>query len=127
MSGDCACMYGNWDCDNDFESQRWVRARKPHKCCECGREINVGERHEVFVARSEGQFFSKRTCAECQDVRESLYCNGGWIFGALWSDVEEQIFAETGLTVACIDKLATLEGKTKLQTEWMRYVEENGR
>lgn len=119
---DCACLYDEADGDQPiFYTQRWVVARKPHRCVECRRTIAVGERYESFSGKWERGVQTYRTCAECQDIRESLYCQG-WSFGMLWEDVQEQLFAETGLTVGCIDKLATPEGKRALQERWIEYV-----
>jgi hypothetical protein len=121
---DCTCLYDAADGDQPaFHAREWRKARKTHTCCECRRAIQRGERYEHFSGKWERRMEVYKTCAACQDTRQSLYCEG-WTFGQLWEDVEEQIFRETGLTIACIDKLATVEGKTYLQQRWMEYVEE---
>lgn len=42
----------------DFYSERRVRARKQHKCCETGRVIEVGEFYWRCVGSWEGEFGS---------------------------------------------------------------------
>lgn len=124
---DCSCLYDSGDGDQPiFYTQRWVTARKDHKCYECRRVIMKGERYECFSGKWETGVQTYRTCAECQNIRESLNCEG-WTFGRLWEDIEEQIFQETGLTIACIDKLTTPEAKKFLQRKWIEFVEERAR
>ena len=39
-----------------FFDERIVRARKPHKCSECGSEIAKGESHRYIAYLFEGKF-----------------------------------------------------------------------
>lgn len=121
---DCACLWGSADSDDQpaFYTRKWRTARKFHECCECRRTIVKGTQYEYFSGRWDGDFNVYRTCVACQDIRSSLYCDA-WMFNQLWEDVTEQIFRGTGLTIACVDKLATVEGKAYLQQRWMEYVE----
>ncbi len=48
------------------------RARKPHICCECGRQIEIGEIYQKAAGIWEGSPQSFHTCAECWEVREDL-------------------------------------------------------
>jgi hypothetical protein len=121
---DCSCLYDSGDGDQpSFHSRAWRKARKPHKCYECRRTIQPGELYEHFSGKWEHGIDTYSTCAECQNIRASLYCGQEWTFGCLWEDVEEQLFRETGLTVECIDKLTTPEAKHMLQQRWMQFVE----
>lgn len=127
IANDCACIYDSADGDRpEFFTRKWRNARKPHTCYECRRTIQRGELYEHYTGKWYEGIDTYRTCAACQDIRESLCCDG-WTFGQLWESVEEQIFNETGLTIACVDKCATIEGKKMLQERWMAYVEERGR
>ena len=124
---DCACIYDSAEGDlPEFYTQQWRRARKSYTCCECRGTIQRGDRYECFSGKWERGVQTYRTCDQCQNIRESLYCEG-WSFGQLWEDIEEQIFRETGLTVACIDKLTTPEAKAFLQRRWMEFIEERAR
>lgn len=128
MTDTCSYLYDSADGDQpEFHSEEWRKARKSYTCCECGQLIQRGDRYECFSGKWERGMQSYRTCVACQDIRASLYCGEGWTFGQLWEDVLEQIFRETGLTISCVDKCVTVEGKTLLQRRWMEYVEERAR
>ncbi len=123
MINDCACIYDSGDGDQPtFYYQEWRKARKLHKCCECSFTVAIGDRYEAFSGKWEKGVETYHTCAACQDIRSSLCCEG-FTFGQLWYDIEEQIFRETGLTVACVDKCVTVVGKEMLQQRWMEYLE----
>lgn len=123
MSDDETCgVCIDSDVDGDempsFQSDEWVKARKDHKCCECRKVIAVGERYERSTGKWDGRVKTYKTCAACQDIRQSLCCNG-WRYGSLWEDAEEQLLPH--MTTACLMKLATAVGKQKLLDEWNRW------
>ena len=49
----------------DVWNVTWRRARKEHKCCECGEIINIGERYEYTFTVYEGAAASHKTCEFC--------------------------------------------------------------
>ncbi len=51
-----------------FEA-KLVRARKPHRCCECRREIKPGSRYETAFGIWEGEASRFATCLLCYDLR----------------------------------------------------------
>lgn len=62
-------------CDHDppeFYDVNFVKGRKPHRCCECLRQIPVGEQQEVVSGKWESGFSMFRTCMKCVDVRNNL-------------------------------------------------------
>lgn len=68
----------------------YVTARKPHKCAECRRTIEAGERYhrESFVF--DGRFQCHKTCAHCMVVRDFLQDEcGGWLYGDVEEDARE--------------------------------------
>lgn len=72
----------------------YVTARKPHKCAECRRTIDAGERYnrESFVF--DGCFQYHKTCAHCMVVRGFLVDEcGGWLYGAVEEDAREHCHA----------------------------------
>lgn len=120
---DCTCLYGGFD-DYDeqgFQTRITRRARKEYQCVECREPIRKGDSYVHFASKFEGRIFTNRTCVLCEEIREALYCDG-YFFGRLWADVRDQIFDRTGLTVACVDKLTTVEAKKRLQQAWMGYL-----
>lgn len=81
------------------------RARKRHRCYECGEPIEPGERYEHAAGKWDGEWLAFRTCARClylrrriADVEESHGCRGGeaWCpFGELRESVP--YYAENGV------------------------------
>lgn len=63
------------------------KTRREHKCCECRREIKIGEKYHLFKGCWDGRWNEYKTCMECQDLREEigeLYQSDEWPpFGAL--------------------------------------------
>ena len=60
-------------CDFDppeVYEERDVKARKPHACSECGREITVGETHQYIKGLWDGRWSTFRTCEHCAAARE---------------------------------------------------------
>lgn len=104
----CLDMY--YDGDNEFYSERIVKAKKPHRCCECQRTIAPSESYEHVSGRSEGDFWTAKTCADCRAIRKALVC-GTWVFGGLWEAIEESVFPEW-LRVSPIDCLAKIDERS---------------
>lgn len=48
------------------------RARKPHRCCECRREIAKGETYERTSGIWGGEPHRYKTCIPCADLRSDL-------------------------------------------------------
>lgn len=69
-------------------------ARRVHKCCDCHRQINVGERYESVAGISDGGIDVYKTCGRCVSVREWLtahipcFC---WAYGNLREDARETL------------------------------------
>ena len=74
------------DCSVDVDNAPtcWTstlrRARKTHRCIECGRAIVPGERYEVYSGLSEGKPFRHKTCLGCYHIREH-FCSHGYYVG----------------------------------------------
>ncbi len=98
-------------CDiNEFYHARNPTARKEHTCDECGRTIEVGEKYESVVAKSDGQLWSCKTCRHCVAVREWLreVC-GGWVHHAVLEDLHEHLHESLNprwisVAIACAGK-----------------------
>lgn len=43
----------------------WRKAKKEHKCCECGDTIKPGERYEYIFCIFEGEVDNYKTCEFC--------------------------------------------------------------
>ena len=66
------------------------RARVPHRCGECGREIAVGEQYEVLVTAADERVERHHTCADCQSLRDEFFRDGWWR-GQVREHVEEHV------------------------------------
>jgi len=67
----------------DVGTERVVRARKPHVCCECREPIVPGQRYELVKGCWEGDWSSHKTCLPCVAIRDQ-YCCDGYVYGGLW-------------------------------------------
>ena len=56
----------------DVFSEAWRKARKLHRCCECGSDIENGEVYEYVKGLWDGHWSEYKTCEKCADLRESL-------------------------------------------------------
>jgi hypothetical protein len=87
---DCSCVYiGENECP-DLYYTKIRKARKEHRCGECGRPILKNEKYEKVDAASDGIFYHHKTCEDCFSVARSFFCNG-LIHGRLWSDLEYHV------------------------------------
>ncbi len=107
----------------EFWHTEHVKARKPHKCYECGDVIPVGAEYERVAMKYDGTFSNCRTCLACVEIHRALSsCDredghaGFRCLGILWEDLREYIFPE--MTRACIEKCRTVEAKKKLLERW---------
>ena len=62
---------------SDYESpsvfwQTRPRARKDHKCCECGNTIQRGEHYWRFAGVWDREFNHYKVCTGCEELRELL-------------------------------------------------------
>ena len=53
--------------DVSCHTQKIVKVRKTHKCCQCQKDIEVGERALCEKGFMDGQPCSAYTCIECCD------------------------------------------------------------
>jgi len=89
MSYDCVCDY-----DVSFYRARIRKARKPHKCEECGSTIRPGEKYEHAFGICEGWTYSPNTCMPCRDLRQWVKNNVPcfcWAHGSMIDDAKEAI------------------------------------
>ena len=59
-------------------------ARKPHRCCECGEEINPGDQYEYVRGIWGDGWFTFKTCRACAEIRQD-FMSCGWTYGQLWT------------------------------------------
>ena len=65
------------------------RARKPHKCCECGTSISVGDRYQYSSGIWDGKPSDYKQCINCHEImdaaaRSEEFAEDGPSFGWLY-------------------------------------------
>ena len=115
---DCGVCFVSDDCFDppEFSSRKNRRARKEHRCCECGGIIKRGEVYEYVAGMWERAIDSFKTCLVCVEIRTSFSCNGRWLFHELYERMEEDVFPL--MTTGCLEKLSTAAAKNFLVDRW---------
>ena len=86
------CMYDDGECRAEFYSATERKARKSHKCAECGRVIAPGETYQWVAAKWDGQIDTIKTCAHCVIAQKWLTKEcGGFLHHAVIEDLREHI------------------------------------
>jgi hypothetical protein len=53
-------------------NETFPKARKQHKCCECHRDIQPGEKYQRSEGLWEGEWMTFKTCMLCYDLRKKI-------------------------------------------------------
>jgi hypothetical protein len=53
-------------------NQKYVTAKKKHKCCECGSIINPGDKYEYVFMVCDNDPSTSKTCMPCADIRRDI-------------------------------------------------------
>lgn len=85
----CACDYEY----PTFHRIEIRKARKEHRCSECGSAIHPMENYEEYTCLSDGRWWRDRVCPDCLEIRGTLqempcFC---WSYGGLSEDVYYQM------------------------------------
>ena len=84
----CICPADDYD-EPEVYNVKIVKARKVHRCYECGDSIPVGARHEHVQALYDG-WSEYRTCLVCVTIREDFQGPGcGFVHGDLWQSLRD--------------------------------------
>lgn len=67
----CSCEWSEGE-QPEWCHARFCKARKEHRCCECGETIRKGERFEYTSGKWDGEIQAFKTCAYCADLRVTL-------------------------------------------------------
>jgi hypothetical protein len=110
------CMIDDADGSVTMLGEAFHVARKQHRCVECRRTIEPGERYlcERFVWESALHFH--KTCAHCQVARQWLKGEcGGYVYGSVEGDLREHVTDAPGEYAFGVYRLAV-----GMQTKWQR-------
>lgn len=93
-------MCSGGDFPSSVMSTTFPKARKPHKCCECGLPIPVGAKYVKTWGVWDGSADTYRQHEECRDLLDYIstnHCdNEPWTFGSLREEVGEYSDELTG-------------------------------
>jgi len=84
------------DCDdispNEFYRARELKAKKQHRCCECHKPINVGNKYIYIAGKSDGDFWTAKQCLSCSKLTGkiwSMFPSMCFCFGELIDTIRE--------------------------------------
>lgn len=94
MNNSCCCMYNDCQAYWHGAEPRMVTARQPHKCGECGAQINIGDKFELLSGpHFDGESYkikSFKTCWFCSAIyRDFFDVDCGRLMGELWDYMED--------------------------------------
>lgn len=87
---DCYCDFDG----PSFFSETHPKARKTHKCYECGRRIEAGETYSRVWGIWDGRMDTHGTCRQCCALRDYVKSNVPcfcWAYGSLRDDAMETL------------------------------------
>lgn len=123
MTATCCPLSSN-DSDAAWCQRVIVRtARKTHTCVECYEVIAVGSRYEYISGIWDGSPASFKTCSSCVEIRDHFACNG-WLFGKIWSDIEDNFFPDMKAGGPCMEGLSP-EAKARLFERRLKWMEDS--
>jgi hypothetical protein len=100
------CMAGGDDHCEFFSDSR-PKARKFHRCGECGREIGKGEIYRKYFGVYDGSGFSGKICLHCDVLAEWLQINcDGYLFEAIVEDFTEHAHEYQRMDIARLAVMA---------------------
>jgi hypothetical protein len=68
------------------------KARKEHRCVECGRTISKAEKYTHEAVIFDGKVDVYKTCRHCMVVRRWLSAEcGGWLYQGVHEDIHEHV------------------------------------
>lgn len=125
----CSCVINDYY-DGEFVtmlSEATRKARKGHKCSECGRIIQKGESYKYETFAWDGSVSTSKTCADCMSIRKEFFCtyNFGELLFELWERINEEGCGEEFLT-SQVQKLTPAARETLFEMIEQCWGDENG-
>lgn len=117
----CEVDFGDASDDADqveFHVSKTVRAKKEHRCDECGERIEKGEQYRRTVYKFEGEFSMDRCCTGCVEAAAEFHY---FIMdGSLWSMFHEE-WAQGARLQSCLNRLTSVKAKERMRAQWMKW------
>jgi hypothetical protein len=98
------------------------RAAKEHRCFECREPIPKGAKYEHVAGKWDHSVLTFRTCLSCVEIRDHFACESGYVYGELWTQLEENFFPEMKAGGPCMKGLSP-EAKARLFDRRMAWWE----
>ncbi len=107
MTDMVCCPLGGGDDDppSVFNSSI-VKAAKEHTCTECDEVIPKGVRYELAKGCWDSHWSTYKTCLSCVEIRDHFACESGYLFGEVWSQIEESFFPDMKAGGPCMEGLS---------------------
>jgi hypothetical protein len=118
--GDCGVCIGGYGDDDPatLSLSDIVKARKPHKCEECGGQILAGQKYERNKWLYDGEWSRMDICLLCAEIGAAFSCEGR-LLGDMWQDIHDNMFPN--MTTGCLAKLKTAAAKQFLLDKWNKW------
>ena len=101
----CGCVYvDDLDGPATVLSQKIVKARKQHRCCNCDNPIKPSVSYEKIVTVEDGGLYTYKTCEDCLSIRDAFFCTSYYF--EFIGPLQEHIYAIDGnVSSECIESL----------------------
>ena len=119
----CCPLGGGDECPASAYTQKNRRAAKEHRCTECGETITKGTMYEYVKGLWDGAWSAYKTCLSCVEIRDHFACVSGWLFGEVWSQIEENFFPDMKAGGPCMEGLSPA-AKSRLFERRLKWLED---
>jgi hypothetical protein len=101
----CECIYADYDFV-DFYTEQVRRARKNHRCSECGSSIFPGEEYaDVRHKNRGGPWERRKMCSTCRAIVDEFFCDG-YGFDHVMADLDQYVMDRKGdIAEKCLVRL----------------------
>lgn len=118
---DCDVCIGGCDGEtSEFFAESEPIARKLHRCSECDKAINKGEKYQRCSGKSEGEFWTFNTCLLCAEIRKVFSCGEGEALGELWEMMRDYAFPSLTTASPCFRECSA-EAKAEVLRRWREW------
>ncbi len=120
----CCPLGGGSDAPATMLNARVVKAAKAHVCTECRETIPKGARYELAKGLWDGSWSTYKTCLSCVEIRDHFACESGYLFGEVWSQIEESFFPDMRAGGPCMEGLSPA-AKGRLFERRLKWLEDS--
>ncbi len=101
----CACTINiDYDGESSFHKQKIQTARKKHRCYECLKDIQPGEKYEYVSGVWDGDLLVYKTCLDCKSIRDTFF--DSWIYTNVWDNFQDEFgYYDSIVPESCIAEL----------------------